>query len=136
MTNGMRDLAGTLWWFRPKVKTIIVTPVEPAPAESISEDTGPEPVQDCAALPIEVSADSQTRTQETVRAVPVVVLSPSLPEPVSKRIVSDQGALEILIFRRSSQSHGWQATVQSQVETSPLRLEAHPFNYLGRSSKG
>ncbi len=98
MTNGMRDLAGTLWWFRPKVKTIIVPPVEPAPAESTSEDTGPEPVEDCAALPIESSADSQTRTQEAVCAVPVVVQSPSLPEQVSKRIVSDHGALEILIF--------------------------------------
>lgn len=100
MTNGMRDLAGTLFWFRPKVKTIIVHPVEPPKAIGISEDTGPEPIPELvrnADLPIEVSVDSQTRTQEAVRAVAAVIHSASPVEQAAKRIVSSLGALEILV---------------------------------------
>lgn len=96
MTNGMRDLAGTLFWFRPKVKTIIVHPVEPAKAIGTSEDTGPQPVPS-ADLPIEVSVDSQTRRQEAVSAVAAVIHSASPVEQAAKQIVSSLGTLRILI---------------------------------------
>ena len=97
MTNGMRDLAGALWWFRPKVKTTMVRPPHDPPAVSISDDTGPEPVQTCVDLPIEVEAESKTRLQEEVRAVTVVSNLPSPVEQAANRIVSSHEALAILI---------------------------------------
>ena len=102
MTNGMRELAGTIVWFRPKVEAPIARPVQPAPAVCTSEDAGPEPAVRAessavgADLPTEVSAPSQTHIVETVRAIPVVAQS-AFPEQAAKRIVSEQGALEILL---------------------------------------
>ncbi len=100
MTNGMRELAGPIWWRRPRVEPIIVRPCQPPKAIGTSEDTGPEPIPELvwsADLPIEVSVESQTRTQEAVRAVTAVSHSASPLEQAAKQIVSSLGALTILL---------------------------------------
>lgn len=96
MTDGMRELAGSAWWKRPQVADIKPFPVQPVQSVSTSEDAGLEPAKS-ADEPTEVCATSKARTQEIARAVGAASHSTSPCEPAAKRILSSQGALEILI---------------------------------------
>ncbi len=96
MTDGMRELAGSGWWKRPEVAAAKPLAVPPAQTVSASEDAGLEPARSVDE-PTIVCAISQTRMQELPGAVSAVSHSTSPVQSGAKRIVSQKGALEILL---------------------------------------